>query len=175
MEYHPSTTDALQTKVLVLNQDYQAISLCSPQRAFILCYLQKAEMLDHFGHLSIRSVAMSYQYPSVIRLTRFVRVPYRKVSLSRINVFRRDNYECQYCGSRRQLTIDHIVPRSLGGRDSWENLVTACQECNTRKGNTPLEETGMTLRQPPFRPSYIMYLSNFTSRVHDAWRPYLMM
>jgi len=161
--------------VLVLNQDYQAISLCSAQRAFVLCYLEKAEMLDDFKQLNIRSVSRHYPYPAVIRLNRFVRVPHRKVSLSRINVFRRDNYECQYCGSSRQLTLDHVVPRSQGGKDSWENLVTACQDCNTKKGNTPLEKTGMSLRNKPFRPSYIMFLSNFTSRVHDAWRPYLML
>jgi 5-methylcytosine-specific restriction endonuclease McrA len=165
----------MEAKVLVLNQDYQAISVCSPQRAFTLCYLQKAEMLDHYPQLSLRSISRQYKYPSIIRLYTYVKVPYRKVSLSRINVFRRDGYECQYCGATQHLTIDHVLPRSRGGRDTWENLVTACHDCNTRKGNKTPQEAHMPLRHEPFRPSFIMFLSNFTPRLHENWRPYLMM
>jgi 5-methylcytosine-specific restriction endonuclease McrA len=165
----------MKERVLVLNQDYQAISICTAERAFVLVYLRKAEMVTDFPNRVLRSVSAHHKFPSIIRLYNYVRVPYRRVSLSRTNVFRRDGYQCAYCGTRHDLTIDHIVPRSQGGKDSWENLVTACQDCNTRKGNRTPAEANMKMHRAPFRPSYIMYLSNFTGNVHDDWRPYLMM
>ena len=162
-------------RVLVLNADYQAISLCSVERAFLLLYLKKAEAVEACADKVIRSVNRSFSLPSIIRLRRYVQVPYRKVSLTRANVFRRDGYKCGYCGSRQHLTLDHVLPRCRGGRDSWDNLVTACQSCNTKKGNRLPEEAGMELARKPFRPSYVMYLTNFSPRVDDGWRPYLML
>jgi 5-methylcytosine-specific restriction endonuclease McrA len=165
----------LKSRVLVLNQDYQAISICSPERAFVLVYLRKAEMVHLRDDSRIRTVSRSYDYPSIIRLNRFIRVPYRKVSLNRANIFRRDNYQCVYCGSRKDLTLDHVVPRSCGGRDTWENLVAACQSCNTSKGNRTPEQAKMPMMRKPYRPSFIMYLADFTGKIDDEWRPFLMM
>lgn len=165
----------MREKVLVLNQDYQAIGVCSAQRAFVLVLLNKAEMLHTYEHLKLRSVNKNFRYPSVIRLFRYIRLPYRQVSLSRNNIFRRDNYSCCYCGATSNLTLDHVVPRSMGGRDTWTNLVTACQDCNAKKGNHLLEETDLELRQQPFRPSFILYLRDYSGKVNKSWLPYLML
>lgn len=161
--------------VLVLNQDYQAISICSPERAFVLVYLRKAELVHKRDDVRIRSISRAYDFPSIIRLSRYIQVPYRKVSLNRANIFRRDGYQCGYCGSRKDLTLDHVLPRSAGGRDTWENLLTACQSCNTQKGNRTPEQAKMKMLRKPYRPSFIMYLADFSGKIDDEWRPYLMM
>ncbi|MDX2063479.1 MAG: HNH endonuclease [Bacteroidia bacterium] len=164
----------MREKVLVLNQDYQAIGVCSVERAFVLVYLRKAEMVEKLSNKVLHSVRSEFAFPSIIRLFSYVRVPFRRVALSRANIFRRDGFQCVYCGSKQHLTLDHVVPRSHAGRDTWENLVTACQSCNTKKGNRTPEQAEMEMNRKPFRPSYIMYLSNFSERVHETWRPYLM-
>lgn len=161
--------------VLVLNQDYQAIGICSAERAFVLVFLQKAEMLVDNPELRLKSISREFSFPSIIRLHRYIRIPYKSVNLSRHNVFRRDNNRCVYCNSKDALTIDHVVPRSMGGRDAWDNLVTACQKCNAKKGNMTPEEAGMEMRHKPFRPSFVMYLSHFSGNLQDAWKPYLYM
>ena len=161
--------------VLVLNQDYQAIGICSAERAFVLVFLQKAEMLVDNPELRLKSISREFSFPSIIRLRRYIRIPYKSVNLSRHNVFRRDNNRCVYCNSKDALTIDHVVPKSMGGRDAWDNLVTACQKCNAKKGNMTPEEAGMEMRHQPFRPSFVMYLSHFSGNLQDAWKPYLYM
>lgn len=165
----------MSRKVLVLNQDYQAISVCSVERAFILLYLQKAEMLSEVPALALNSINHSFKFPSIIRLFRYINLPYRRVNLSRYNVFRRDDNKCVYCGSNQNLTIDHLIPKSQNGKDSWENLVTACQKCNSKKGDLSLEQAGMELSHQPFRPSFVMFLSKFSGSVRDDWKPYLYM
>jgi 5-methylcytosine-specific restriction endonuclease McrA len=162
-------------KVLILNQDYQAIGVCTAQRAFVLVYLRKAEMLSHVPTLSLRSIQSEFRFPSIIRLQRYVSVPYKRVNLSRQNIFKRDSNQCVYCGTREDLTIDHVVPRSAGGKDNWYNLVTACQRCNSKKGNQTPEEAEMNMRHKPFRPSFVMFLGNFSGTLRDDWRPYLYM
>ena len=163
------------SKVLVLNQDYQAVSLCSAQRAFVLVLLEKAELVSENTTKTLRSVTNEFSYPSIIRLNRYVNLPFKKVALSRVNIYKRDGYACLYCGNKDNLTLDHVLPRSRGGRDSWENLVSACQKCNTQKGDNTPEEVEMSLRHMPFRPSFIMYLRDFNGKVLDDWRPYLLM
>jgi 5-methylcytosine-specific restriction endonuclease McrA len=165
----------IRESVLVLNQDYQAIGVCSVDRAFILVLLQKAELLSANPKRRLKSVNREYQFPSIIRLFRYVHFPYKKVNLSRHNVFKRDRNKCVYCGSKEALTIDHVVPKSIGGRDSWDNLVTACQKCNAKKGNLTPEQANMPMLREPFRPSFVMFLSNFSGDVADDWKPYLYM
>lgn len=162
--------------VLVLNQNYQAIGICSVERAFVLIFLQKAEMLTDVPSLRLRSINSDFCFPSIIRLFRYVSIPYKKVNLSRHNIFKRDQLRCVYCGSKDNLTIDHVVPKSTGGRDTWDNLVTACQKCNSKKGSMTPEEAGMALKYQPFRPSFVMFLSNFTGgTIREDWKPYLYM
>jgi len=159
-------------KVLVLNQDYQAISICSVERALTLVFLNKAEVISVCADKCIHTVNTTYPFPSIIRLLRYIIMPYKKVVLSRQNIFKRDNNMCQYCGSRQDLTIDHVIPRSRGGVDSWENCVAACRKCNHKKGDLFLGETSMKLLRRPFKPNYLMFLREFTT-IHEDWKPYL--
>ena len=161
--------------VLVLNQDYQAIGVCTAERAFVLVFMRKAEMLTDVPTRKLRSVASNFKFPSIIRLFQYVQIPYKKVNLSRQNIFKRDGMKCVYCGSKDNLTLDHVVPKSGGGRDTWDNLVTACQKCNSRKGSMTPEEAGLELRYEPFRPSFVMFLSNFAGNIREDWKPYLYM
>jgi|DewCreStandDraft_5_1066085.scaffolds.fasta_scaffold00864_22 5-methylcytosine-specific restriction endonuclease McrA len=161
-------------RVLVLNQSYEPILICNVRKALLLLLLDKAELVETRNGALIRSVRHAYPYPSVIRLHAYIRVPYKKVELSRRNILRRDGFACQYCGTRSApLTIDHVIPRSRGGSDSWENLVTACVPCNNRKGNRTPEEAGMRLRSIPRKPNHIVFLRNFMGSVEREWRPYL--
>jgi 5-methylcytosine-specific restriction endonuclease McrA len=161
--------------VLVLNQDYRALTITSVQRATVLVLLQKAELVESSAGRVIRSPSLAVPWPSIVRLKAYVRVPYKKIMLTRKNIFRRDRGRCQYCGSRDQLTIDHVFPKSRGGKDTWENLVAACVPCNNRKGNHTLAEAKMKLLRKPFRPSYVMYIRDFVGSLDDTWKPYLFL
>jgi len=160
-------------KVLVLNQDYRALTICSVQRAFLLTYLKKSELIESFDKQFLRTVTRSYHVPSIIRLYRYVNLPYKGVMLSRQNIYRRDGHKCQYCGSRSNLTLDHVIPLSKSGNTSWENLVTACKKCNAKKGDFTPKESGMNLLQKPYKPSYIMFLKNYTGTIDERWKSYL--
>ena len=164
---------ALSGHVLVLNQDYRALSVCSVERALVLVFLHKAELIQARPDRLVRSARSAYPWPSIVRLKDYVRVPYRRIMMTRRNILRRDSHRCQYCGSRERLTLDHVLPKSRGGRDTWENLVAACVPCNNRKGNKTPEEARMPLRRSPFRPSHVMYLRDFLGSLDDAWKPYL--
>lgn len=164
---------ALNGHVLVLNQDYRALSVCSVERAMVMVLLHKAEMVEIHDGRAVRSAHQSFPWPSIVRLKDYVRVPYRRIMLTRRNILRRDNNRCQYCGSRDRLTLDHVQPKSRGGPDTWENLVAACVPCNNRKGNHTPEEAGMNLVRRPFRPSHVMYLRDFLGGLEDKWKPYL--
>jgi len=110
--------------------------------------------------------------PSVIRLNRYVNAPYKGVALTRQNVFKRDNFECQYCGTRRELTLDHVIPSSRAGQHTWTNLVTACKRCNARKGDYTPEEAQMPLKRKPHKPSYALFLRDNDSP-HTEWDNFL--
>lgn len=135
--------------------------------------LNKAQMVANKNHKVLRSAFSSIPWPSVIRLNKYIQVPYKKVILTRKNILKRDMYKCAYCGrSDLPLTIDHVVPRARGGEDSWENLVAACIVCNNRKGNKSPEEVGLVLRVKPYKPNHIMFMANM-GRIEDSWKPFL--
>jgi 5-methylcytosine-specific restriction endonuclease McrA len=163
----------MEKRVLVLNLDHSPVAVVSPQKAMSLLFLDKANVLSTYGLLEIRTVSRSFQYPAVIRLNQFKNIPYRGVLLNRVNLFRRDRGECQYCGSRRQLTVDHVVPRSKGGKTSWTNLVTACNRCNVSKGDKTPEQVGLLLKKDPFKPSLSYFLSEYAERQAEQWLPFL--
>jgi len=159
--------------VLVLNQDYRALTICSVQRALILVLLDKADLIESRTNAVLRSPSTRLPWPTVVRLRSYARVPYKSIMLTRKNVLRRDGMTCQYCGDRDRLTVDHVYPRSRGGQDTWENLVAACMSCNNRKGNRTPEEAQMPLRRKPFRPSHVMFLRDYMGRLEETWKPYL--
>lgn len=166
---------ALSGHVLVLNQDYRALSVCSVERAVVLLLLRKAELVHSDPVRAIRSTRAKHPWPSIVRLKVYVHVPYKKIVLTRRNVLRRDRFRCQYCGSGDRLTLDHVHPKSRGGRDSWENLVAACVPCNNRKGNRTPEEANMKLARKPFRPSHVMFIRDYIGTLDDTWKPYLFL
>ncbi len=153
----------MNNRVLVLNQDYSPLMVCSIERAFILvCILNKSEVI-RLCITVIKSVhTRSFPMPSVIRLNRYVHAPYKGVNLTRQNIFKRDNFECQYCGTKRELTLDHVLPSSQGGPHSWLNLVTACKRYNAKKGDYTPEEADMPLKYKPYKPSYALFLRDIT-------------
>ena len=159
--------------VLVLNQDYRALSVCSVERATVLVMLRKAELVEPRTDRMLRTARSRFPWPSVVRLKQYVRVPYRRVLLTRRNLLRRDDHACQYCGATDRLTLDHVYPKSRGGADAWENLVAACVPCNNRKGNRTPEEAGMPLARAPYRPSHVMYMRDFIGQAEASWKPYL--
>ena len=165
----------MDSPVLVLNQDYQPLSVCSVQRSIKLLFLKKAEMLHDHPRRSIRTIDDSFSYPSVIRLKRYINLPYKRIVLSRRNIMKRDNNTCQYCGRKSDLTLDHVMPRSRNGGDTWENLVTACNVCNVKKGNRTPEEASMELMTEPYRPVHITFFQHLISSVQEDWKPYLYM
>lgn len=160
-------------KVLVLNQDYTPITICSVNRAFLLVYLEKAEMVDSAKNEVLRTVSTSFPMPSVIKINRYINLPYKGVVLTRHNIFKRDNNECQYCGNKKDLTLDHVIPKSKGGKTSWTNLVTACKKCNARKGDNDIAKTNMVLKRKPVKPSYITFLRSNSDNYITEWLPYL--
>jgi len=111
--------------------------------------------------------------PSVIRLNRYVNAPYKGVTLTRQNIFKRDNFECQYCGTRKELTLDHVTPSSKGGQHTWANLVTACKRCNAKKGDYTPDEAGMTLRKRPLKPTYALFLKELSGHHGNEWDEFL--
>lgn len=163
----------LNQAVLILNQNYEPLSICNVKRAITLIFLGKAQMVEKNSGV-IHSVSLELPLPSVIRLFRYVRVPQKRILLNRKNLLIRDDYTCQYCGKRTQpLTIDHVIPRHYGGKDTWENLVVACQACNHRKANRTPEQAGMQLIRPPKKPHYFFYLQKIIGVKDPHWKPYL--
>ncbi len=142
----------MNAPVLVLNANFEPINVCSTRRAVGLILSGKAGMVVN-GRGMIHTVSRSIPHPSVIRLEYMVKRPRPQVKLTRREVFRRDDYTCQYCGrSGLDLTVDHVIPRHMGGGHTWTNVVAACAACNHRKGGRKLEEVQMRLRHYPAEP-----------------------
>jgi len=150
------------------------LSICNVKKAMILIFLGKAEMVANRDDRRVRSVSKSFPWPSVIRLNTYIAVPFKKIILTRKNILRRDHYRCAYCGRGDiTLTLDHIIPKSRGGEDSWENLVAACLPCNNKKGDQTPEEAMMKLRVRPYTPNHIMFIKNSAGRLEEKWKPFL--
>ena len=162
--------------VLVLNQNYEPLNVCNARRAIVMVLGGKAEVLELNGHV-ISTATTSYRAPSVIRLQGLIKRPRPRLKLSRREVFTRDRYTCQYCGTQtRDLTLDHVVPRWRGGVHTWENLVSACKGCNHRKGGKSPEEARMRLLSKPGEPRvspYYVFLQKLQHSPHEEWRQYL--
>src|SRR5262252_5736462 len=135
-------------RVLVLNATFEPINVCTVRRAVVLLLKEKAEVIEH-GELHLHSATQTMARPVVIRLVSYVRIPRdtHRRKITRRAVFARDEWTCQYCGSRSNLTVDHVVPRSKGGPSTWENIVASCAPCNRRKGNAMPRQVGMHLNR----------------------------
>lgn len=160
------------SRALVLNATFEPLTVVSDRRAVVLVLGEVADLV-HPSEVVVRSQHLAVTVPSVVRLRRYVRVPYRwRTPLNRRSVLARDGHRCQYCGAAAE-SIDHVVPRSRGGAHSWENVVAACRSCNIRKRDRLLHETSMRLRCRPVSPNGMSWLALGLATVPDAWMPYL--
>jgi 5-methylcytosine-specific restriction endonuclease McrA len=163
-------------RVLVLNQNYEPLSVCSARRAIIMQLLGKVEIVETYDGHRVRSINASIPLPSVVRLGRYVPVPYKRILLTRKNIIKRDRHTCQYCGDTiGPMTVDHVIPKSYAGTDTWENMVCACERCNNRKGDRLPEMVGMRLVRRPRRPSHITFIQSFIGISDNRWKPYLFL
>jgi 5-methylcytosine-specific restriction endonuclease McrA len=160
--------------VLVLNANYEPVNVCDLRRAINLILAEKA-MLVLNGRGVIHTVTHMYPRPSIIRLNLMINRPRAVVKLTRREVFRRDNYTCQYCGKHTiNLTIDHIIPRHMGGRHIWTNVVAACSSCNHHKGGRTLVEANMHLQRPAREPpASAQYIFGRHLPEYAEWEPFL--
>lgn len=163
--------------VLLLNASFEPLNVIGWRRAVKLVVLEKAEIVEASPH-EVHSVSTRMHVPSVVRLTSFVRFRRREAKFSRRNIYTRDDFRCQYCGHRppsQELTCDHVIPRSRGGRTEWSNIVTCCVPCNRRKGGRTPSEAGLHLIRTPAQPTWLWGVQNrFASRrPPKAWHVYL--
>jgi len=183
----------LNSAVLVLNRSWMPIHITTAKRAFCLLYIGVAKALDeqfemfnfddwaelkpNDGEPVAGLVNGVIKIPKVIVLLTYDRMPKRTVRFSRKNIYLRDKYTCQYCGrksSAGELNIDHIIPRSRGGRSTWDNVVCSCHECNRKKGGSTPEEAGMSLIRKPRKPRWTPYLGfQFDPQRYKEWLPFL--
>lgn len=164
----------LHEPVLMLNANFEPLQLCLTKRALMLVYTGKATTLLN-GRGIISTGSAKFELPSVIKLSHMVKRPYPKVPLSKREILRRDNNRCQYCGRQGSfLTLDHVVPRRLGGGHTWQNLVAACAPCNRRKGGEMLNNANMTLLQQPRQPTASpRYLFGRHLERHREWEQFI--
>jgi 5-methylcytosine-specific restriction endonuclease McrA len=160
--------------VLVLNQNYEPLNICHVRRALILLFRGKAEVMEN-GRGYLHSIDGTFDIPSVIRLMSYIRRPNRLRRMTKIEVFNRDKFTCQYCGMRtRELTIDHVMPRKRGGKHTWENVVSACVPCNRRKaGRTPKEANMPLLSEPKPPVNHGFYIPYTYLTANNTWRKYM--
>jgi 5-methylcytosine-specific restriction endonuclease McrA len=163
--------------VLVLNASYEPIHICSVKRAILMIFTEKAFVVE-VREIEMRSPSTRLKVPSVIRLAAYVRIPYLDWVFNRRNVFLRDDFTCQYCGTRgttNELTLDHVIPRSRGGRTTWENVVTCCTDCNNKKADRMPGEAGFHLNRAAKRPGSrcILLAARYADADSDKWRRYL--
>ncbi|MFH1142940.1 MAG: HNH endonuclease [Candidatus Eisenbacteria bacterium] len=178
---------------LVLNRSWFPIGTTTVREAICLVYREAAKALDpqdfsvhdfdSWASLGVardepcvRSVALRIRIPEIIILTQYDAIPARRVAFSRRNIYKRDHYRCQYCGAHPplvDLTVDHIVPRSVGGRSTWENCVLACLRCNRRKANRTLAEAGMRLLQWPVEPHWSPCIAIPIAKRRASWEQFV--
>ena len=169
-----------QRPALVLNADYRPLSyfplsLWSWQDAVKSAYLKRVDIIAEYDDV-VHSPSIEVKIPSVIVLKKYVK-PASSAAFTRFNLFLRDEFTCQYCGSRGEMTFDHIIPRSRGGRTTWQNVVAACSPCNLRKAARPIKESGLQLLRSAIQPSigHLMYSGRKfpPNYLHDSWSDYL--
>jgi len=162
---------------LLLASSYEPVDVISWQDAIRLMTLGKAEVIEEYDK-DIRSMYLVIKMPAVIRLVSAFRRNKKKVKFSRVNIYARDKYKCQYCrkkGKMSDFTFDHVLPRSRGGKTSWTNIVTCCDKCNSKKANKTPQEANMSLLKQPVQPAWLPSVTIRLSQrsVPDAWRDYL--
>jgi 5-methylcytosine-specific restriction endonuclease McrA len=162
--------------VLLLNTSFEPLKVISWQRAVSMIFSGKIEVIEEYDH-SIRSVTLVIKAPAVVRLLRFVKAGKKSPPLCRSNIMARDNFQCQYCSkdlTSREATLDHVKPRSQGGKTSWENIVCSCGSCNRKKGGRTPAEARMLLLKKPIKPDWLPVLNiKFHGKIPLSWKNFL--
>ena len=153
--------------VLVLNFDFTPLNVTSVRRGFILVDKGKAEIVKSDDN-PISTGYKTYIRPVIIRLLNYIKNFSRGLRANRSRIYKRDNHECVYCGSKKDLTLDHVIPKSKGGSNEWTNLVTSCFKCNLKKGNKTPEEAKMVMKYKPFAPTLV----NENGILNKVWNDY---
>ena len=156
-------------RVLVLNADYSPLNVTSLQRGFNLVFKGKAEVVKSSDTVIVTD-KKEYERPLIIRLLNYVKYVYRRLRVNRHRIYKRDGYRCVYCGNTKQLTIDHVIPKSKGGKNTWENLVTCCIKCNLKKSDRTPEQAGMKLSIRPEEPN--IFVESMNSSLEKVWKEY---
>ncbi len=162
-------------KTLKLDSSYRPIDVIDAVEALVLCLVGKAKTLENYSK-EIHSVTKNFKLPAVIVLNRYVKFRFNTVVCNRANLLWRDNNQCQYCSNHfgpEKLTMDHVIPKSRGGKNTWTNLVTACKKCNQKKGNKTPKESGMKLIRKPFRPKASLLRNIKKQQISPIWKNYL--
>lgn len=162
-------------KALKLDSSYRPVDVIDAVEALVLCIIGKARIIESYKK-EIKSVTQSFKLPAVIVLNRYVKFRFSYVACNRINVLWRDKNQCQYCGvvfKPKELTLDHIIPKSRGGKNTWTNLVAACKKCNQKKGDKTISESGMKIIRKPKVPKTTILKSLENSQISDLWKNYL--
>jgi 5-methylcytosine-specific restriction endonuclease McrA len=161
-------------RVLVLNASYEPINVCTVRRAAVLVLKEKAEVIE-VGRRDLHWARGSLPRPVVIRLVTYVRIPRdpHRRKITRRAVFARDGWQCQYCGARTALTVDHVIPRSKGGGSSWDNIVASCAPCNRRKGDRLPHQIDMHPRVKPRTPGAHIFIQLASPTIPATWKQYL--
>jgi 5-methylcytosine-specific restriction endonuclease McrA len=162
--------------VLLLSSSYEPLRIISWQNAVCMFFLGKVEIVEEYDH-DIRSVSVAIKAPAVVRLLRYFRAGRKSPPLSRANLLARDNFTCQYCAKEltsKEATLDHVVPRSQGGRTTWENIVCACATCNRKKGGRTPKEAHMKLLSKPIKPDWLPVLHiKLHGNIPSSWNLFL--
>lgn len=166
------------TAVLFLDTQWRPLRVEPWQRAIADFFLGKVEIVEYSKDRTIQGVGRTHPMPSVVRVLRNFKRDRIRIKFSRINIYARDRFTCQYCAKRfdtEDLTFDHVLPRSKGGRTTWENIVTCCRGCNDAKADRTPEQAGMRLLTKPKKPAYLpaITIKHMGDRnVPEEWRPY---
>jgi hypothetical protein len=159
-------------KILVLNSDMQPLNITTLQRGFNLVFTGKAEIVKYDDGKPIVTSIGEYLRPVIIKLVRYVYLPFKRIPLSRNNIYRRDGYTCMYCDSKENLTLDHVIPKCKGGQNEWDNLVTCCKKCNSDKGDKSLKQSGFKLRFEPYKPTFRQFAMMVKEGYKQEWNEY---
>jgi len=155
-------------KIIVLNANLHPINVTTFKKGFKLIYKGKAEVVETYEDDYIMTYTKKVLRPKVIRLLNLVNLPYRKLAPTKENIFKRDNFTCMYCPSKKNLTLDHVLPRSRGGKNTWKNLVACCSKCNCKKDNKTPKEANMKLRRVPTAPSLVELLDLNMEKIYEG-------
>lgn len=166
-----------EPRTLLLNSTFEPLRVISWQRAVVLLFEEKVEVVKEYEDFDLKAVSITMKCPAVVRLLHFVNGRKQRVKFSRVNVFSRDKYSCQYCGAKpgtSNLTYDHVVPRSKGGKTVWENIVTCCVPCNSKKADRTPEQAKMRLLSKPVKPQWNPRKKLvFLPKTPELWRDFL--